>query len=298
MITTPAKSNWVKWGNIGSIDFTIWKDNIAGERPLDWKGWVYEIKKLGNKVVVYGQNGVSLLVPTGNTYGLHPVHDLGLKGKQAVSGSNSVHFFVDSNGVLFSLGENTMKASLFEASIYPDRLDYSEYLSDMSNPVLSWDKSHKLLYICDGMLGYVYSPSNKSLGSGPINVTGVGEQSGTLYVGASSTIVTPAFEMCTDIYDMGSRKNKTISSFEIGTDASGDLWAAIDYRLDKAEAFKTTQWVRVNPNGIVNLPCFGVEFRFRLKQLVATYIEIDYIKVNGVIHNYSYLDTYARGGTE
>jgi len=31
--------NWVSWSNIGALDFTIWKDNIAGRRPFDWKGW-------------------------------------------------------------------------------------------------------------------------------------------------------------------------------------------------------------------------------------------------------------------
>ena len=297
ILTEGVRRSWVKWSNIGSADFTIWKDNIAGERPLDWKGWVYEIKKLGNKVVVYGENGVSLLAPSGNTFGLLSIHRIGLKGRQAVAGNDKVQFFVDKSGQLHSLGETVMKSSMFEASIYPEKLDYSEYIASMNDVVLSWDELNSLLYICDGISGYVYSPDSKSLGSGPINVTGIGTQDGELYVAASSAIAIPTFELCTDIYDMGSRKNKTISSIEIGTDATNNLWASIDYRLDKAGAFSTLAWHRVNPNGTVTIPCFGVEFRFRLKMTTYEYFEIDYIKVNGVIHNYSYLDSYARGGT-
>uniref|UniRef100_A0A6M3KQT6 Uncharacterized protein n=1 Tax=viral metagenome TaxID=1070528 RepID=A0A6M3KQT6_9ZZZZ len=298
MITEGVKKNWVKWSNIGNLDFTVWKDNIAGERPLDWKGWVYDVKKLGNKVVVYGQNGVSLLAPSGSTYGLLSVHRVGLKGRQAVAGNEKVQFFVDSTGRLYSIGETVMKASLFETSIYPNLLDYSEYLVGMGDLVLSWDEVNNLLYICDGISGYVYSADSKSLGSGPINVTGVGGQSGTAYIAASGTIANPVFEICTDIYDMGSRKNKTISSIELGTDVTGDLWASIDYRLDKADAFSSLSWHRVNPSGISPIPCFGLEFRFRVKRTTYAYFELDYIKVNGVIHNYSYLDSYAKGGSE
>ena len=29
-------ANWIKWSGIGTIDFTISKKNVAGERPLDW----------------------------------------------------------------------------------------------------------------------------------------------------------------------------------------------------------------------------------------------------------------------
>ena len=296
MLTEGVRKNWVKWSNIGNLDFTIWKDNIAGERPLDWKGWVYEIKKLGNKVVVYGENGVSLLAPSGNTYGLLPIHRIGLKGRQAVAGNKKVQFFVDNSGKLFSIGETVMKASMFEASIYPEKLDYSEYLASMNDIVLSWDELNNLLYICDGLSGYIYSPDSKSLGSGPINITGIGAQGRVLYTAASGTIAIPTFEICTDIYDMGSRKNKTIASIEIGTDVTEDLWASIDYRLDKADAFATIAWSRVNPNGIAVIPCFGVEFRFKVKMTSYEYFELDYIKVNGVIHNYSYLDSYARGG--
>jgi hypothetical protein len=292
IVTVGVKKSWVKWGNIGNLDFTIWKDNVAGERPLDWKGWVYAIKKLGNKVIVYGEGGVSVLAPAGNTFGLFSAYKVGLKGKHAVAGDDKIHFFIDAAGVLFSIGEIAMKSSLFESSIIPERLDYSEYLSLMNNPVLSWDALNKLLYICDGLSGYVYSPDDKSLGSGPNNITGIGSQGGTFYVTASAAIVTPIFEICTDIYDMGSRKNKTISTVELGTDVTGDLWVALDYRMDKAAAFKTLGWHKVSPNGVTNIPCYGVEFRVRVKRTTYEYFELDYIRVNGIVHDYNFQYPY------
>lgn len=277
------KSNWVKWSNIGSLDFTVGRDNVAGERPLDWKGFVYAVKKLGNKAVVYGKNGVSILIPAGNTYGLQTVHKIGLKGKQAVAGDDAGHFFVDTAGRLFILGELAMKSSLFDASMHPEKLDYSEYLGTMSDLVLSWDKDNGLLYICDGEIGYVYSPGSKSLGRGPANVTGVSSQGGTLYVAAPATILMPNFEKCTDIYDFGTRKLKTVFSLEYGINVEAILQAKIDYRLDKAVEFSQTSWHDVDEKGFANITCNGREFRFRTRLTSYEWITLDYINVNGEV---------------
>jgi len=292
IITEGVRKNWIKWSNIGNLDFTIWKDNIAGERPLDWKGWIYSIKKLGSKLIVYGENGVSLLVPSGNVFGLLPVYKIGLKGKQAIAGDDKIHFFVDNTGRLFSIGETAMKSSLFDSSITPERLDYSEYLGTMNDLVLSWDALNNLLYICDGLIGYVYSVDSKSLGSGPVNITGVGSQGNTYYISAPATIVNEPFEICTDIYDMGSRKNKTIHSIELGTDTIGDLWVAIDYRSDKASPFVSLSWHKVSPNGVTVIPCYGIEFRIKVKRTTYAKLELDYIRVNGIIHDYKFLYPY------
>ena len=196
-----------------------------------------------------------------------------------------MHFFIDKKGRLCKVDEQLTV------------LGYEEFLAGMlPSLVMSYDELNQLVYICDGVSGYVYSVRSLSLGTGPANVTGVGVQDGSLYVAASSAVSIDPFEMCTDIYDMGNRKNKTIHSIEIGIDLTQALYGAIDYRSDKSAAFASTPWVRVNPNGVTHLPCFGVEFRFRFKVLVYEQFDIDYIRVNGVLHNASYLDVFAREG--
>lgn len=272
-ITELFKTNWIKWSDIGHLDFTIDKTNVAGERPLDWKGWIYAIKQLGSKVVVYGENGVSFLIPSEKYYGLKTIYRIGLKGKCAVAGDESIHYFVDNLGKLWRLSEGLKK------------LDYSEYLFGMlENLVLSWDTANQMLYICDGAQGYVYSQDSGSLAAGPVNVTGIDSQSGVLYVTAPAAIVTPTFELCTDIYDLGSRRGKNIYSIEVGTDLTETLEAAIDYRIDKASAFAVTDWHMVDPRGLAYIPVYGREFRFRLRCETLEYFEIDSIVVNGEVY--------------
>jgi len=271
LVLERPSSNWVQWSKIGYLDFTIEKDNVAGKRPLDWKGWVYQTKKLGNRVVVYGENGVSVLTPQGVNWGLQTIYRIGLKGKNAIAGTDSIHYFVDREGQLWSLTEGLTK------------LDYSEYLASMfSMLVLTYDESSDLLYVCDGAQGFVYR--NGSLGKGPINVSGLGYQSGSLYVTAPATIVTRIPELCTDIFDMGTRKGKTIFSLEFGTDLTTVLYASIDYRRNKAVAFSQSPWYGVSEGGKVFITAFGREFRVRAKTLAYEYFEIDSIKICGIIH--------------
>ena len=268
------KNNWVAWSNIGQMNFTVGRSNVAGERPLDWKGYIYAIKKLGSKAIAYGKNGVSALVPSGSAWGLQTIHRLGLKSKQAVAGDENVHFFINSKDQLFVFSDGLQ------------RLDYSEYLCVLTSPVLSYEIESGLLYICDGTYGFVYSHADKSLGTGPVNITGISDQDGTLYAVSPATIVTPAFEICTDIYDMGTRRAKTIYSIDIGTDIEGTLKAAIDWSLNKAEGFETTNWFEVDQRGRAQITAYGREFRFRVKNLEYEYFELDYLTANGEVHNH------------
>lgn len=274
--TESLRSNWVKWSNVGSIDFTIWKDNVAGERPMPWKGWVYAIKKLGGRAISYGENGVSILSPHGNAWGEQTIYRLGVKGKNAIAGDDKIQFFIDKKNQLFSVEESL------------EKLDYSEYLSVLTDPVLSYDIETGLLYICDGTYGFVYNhsgdPEERSFGSGPVNITGLSSQDGTLYVVSPETIVTPAFEICTDIFDLWSRKSKTIQSVEFGTDTDKTLYGSIDFRNDVSASFAQSSWKEVSGNGVLWQTVFGREFRFRLKTAEYDYLELDYLNVFGVIH--------------
>lgn len=275
-ITTQSVGmGWVRWSNIGNLDFTVGRDNIAGERPLDWKGPVYLIKKLNNKVVVYGNSGISILVPAGNSFGLNTIYRVGLKGKNAVCGDDTKHFYIDDKGQLWRLGEGL------------DKLDYSEYLSAMSSSVvMNYDNAKNLVYICDGTLGYVYNPETKSLGAGYVNISGFGYQGDISYFTSPATIVTPPFEICTDIYDFGTRGPKTIWSVEVGTNLTQVLSVCINHRKDKAGSFSTTPWITTNAGGVAFIPCYANEFQIKVRAAGYEAFEIDYINVSGAIHNY------------
>ncbi len=269
------KNGWVKWSKIGSLDFTIDEGNLAGERPLGWSGVVYGILKLEKKVIAYGAGGVSLLAPSGVFYGLDNIHNTGLISRYAFAGSNTIHFFVDALGVLYQIDSKLHK------------LGYTEYLIPMTNLNMYYDNVNSLLYLCDGVIGYVYNHATRSLGSGPIDLTGLGYYKGDYYTTSSTTPLTQQpFEICSDIYDFGTRKFKTLKIVEVGTNTSEDLYVAVDYRINYEQNFIQTDWFLVNPNGRAYPKCYGVEFRVRLKTNNYAQLELDYLRLHAFIHGF------------
>lgn len=268
------RRNVVQWSNIGSLDFTVWRDNVAGERPIPLKGWVHQLIKRGNRIIGYSENGVFSLIPAGTSYGLQILYEIGIKGKNAAIGTEYEHYFIDKENQLFKLGDSL------------EKLDYSEYLANLTSLVtMSHDKETGSIYICDGRYGYVYSPKDNSLGECSPYITGIGSQSGTKYVTAANILTNSAFEICTDIFDFGSRKGKTINEVHIGTDLTGSLYAAIEYRRDKSASWSTTDWRLVDASGKATVLCYGTEFRIKVKCATYEDFEIDYITINGIIHD-------------
>lgn len=270
------KSNWVKWSKVGVLDFVIDESNRAGERALDWKGMVRDLLKLNKSIVAYGENGVSVLQPIELAYGLQTIYTIGVMNKGAVAGTDSEHYFVDKKSRLFKLSGEGLQL-----------LDYSEYIEKLTNPILSLDSEFGLLYICDGVRGFVYSTKYPSFGEGPPNITGVGLQTGISYSIAPAAIVTPKFHIRTDIYDLGTRHHKTIQMIEVGTNLTDDLEVKIETRLSNKLPFIDSIWKKVNPSGIAYIPCYGIEFRFHLRSFLYEYMEIDYLKIQGSIHQFS-----------
>jgi len=276
----PANS-WIQWSKIGYFDFTQDHKNQAGKRPMEWAGLVYDILKFKNSVIVYGANGISEMKPVKNTWSLRNISALGTKGKQAQisNKSNNTHWYVNILGELWELGDKITK------------LDYSEFLSSLTSPVLTINEKDNLLYICDGSTGYTYSYIDKSLGQSAGNITGYGYKDGVEYPVSTSAVVQPTVAFTTDVYDMGTRKNKTIFNVELHTNTAQTMQVAINYRMDYTSEFVQTPWATVNPSGFAYLPCYGIEFQFKFKMETYADFNIDQMKINGVIHGFSFLDT-------
>ena len=272
----PTNREFWECSKIGdAFDFRKDDSHESVRMPTEHPGWIYQAKQLGDKMVMYGENGVTVLKPIEQYWASQTIHNVGLKGKNSVAGTDNMHFFVDNLGQLWKLTDSLKM------------LDYSEFLSTATtNLTLSYDHVNDLLYLCDGVVGFIYCDGSQSFGEGPVNITGIGYQYGSLKVTSSSPIVTPIFDICTDIYDFGTRKGKSIVSIEFGTDVVTPLKVSIDYRYDKAEPFLQTPWYTVDTRGIYYISLYGKEFRFRLKSYVWEYFELDYINVNFRVHEH------------
>jgi hypothetical protein len=277
--TSVPKYNWVTWSKIGSLDFQRDVTNVAGEAYIDWAGGVYEIKKLGSKAVVYGPNGITIMTPVDKAWGFKTISRIGVLCKPV--GTEDVHFFLDHASRLCRLTEEGIEI-----------LGYTEFLTALTNPRMIYSPIRGLVYLCDGVSGFVYNSKFPSFGKGPVSIADIGYQDGNLYVLSTELpIAEVPFYIITDVYDFNTRKFKTINTVEVGTDLQDTLELKIETKDSYRDEYRSSKWVHVNPNGIAYCPCYGIDFKFHLRSTIYEQFKVDYFKVRGVVHGAGYLDS-------
>ena len=269
----PSQKEWVWTSRIGYMNFDDSDTGEVTKRPMSYTGWIYAIKKLGNQAIIFGENGISVMVPSGTTWGLQNIHPVGIKGKNCAVVANNKVLFIDNQN---QLGVITEGQGL-------QFIDYSPYFENMnSNTVMSYDPALDATYICDGTYGYIYTDSG--LGQGPSNISGIGYRDDTLFATAPSSPVFAPLNICTDIIDFGVRTEKEIHEIDFGMAVVVPLYACIDYRWNKAQTFFTSPWVKADYQGrTFHYNISGVEFKIRAKLLTYEYVELDYVNVLGKV---------------
>lgn len=262
-------SNWLLWSSIGGGDFPLWlfypdraflgnvrgssetgytlsktmimdmvMRNEFGFMPLPWQGTVYAIKPMGKDLIVYGNNGITALVPTREpipTYGVLHISDTGIVGRGAVGGDDTQHVFLDNDGDLWRM-----------KGLKPERLGYREFFTGYSaNTIISHDSRDDEFYISDETSSYLLTPVG--LGEAKERVTSlvykVGVLSGVIEDSGDSES-----QVVTDTIDFGSIA--TVQMVKLSLVASANIDVAIDYRYNDDDAFVRSIFVRVNNQGI------------------------------------------------
>jgi hypothetical protein len=261
----------VRIGKIGEMYFVKDETGEVIDRIMSWPGWIYQIRKLGNSgVIIYGQNGVTRMYPVDVKFGVQDLLLVGLMGRGAVCSKENEreHYFIDKTGLFWKLTEGGE----------PKSIDYSNHFSTLnSNVLMHYDNRQDMIYICDGVLGFVWS--EWGLGQGPNNITGLGTKDGIDYVISPGTITTDPFQITTDIMDGETKRPKTVTQMELGISAVKDVYAALDYRWNKGGAWITSPWVKADRAGTVNNFVSGVEFRAKVKMTEWEDVKLDYIRV-------------------
>ena len=265
----PSPNPCILISKVGEMDFTLDITGDANSLMMAWGGSCWQLRKLGNNVIAYGQDGISRLTPHEQYWGETVFPDqIGIYGPDAVCGNEQRHLYIDAQGYLWEMTDEG-----------PKNHDYQEFLSVMStNLVMSYDERLDVAYICDGTYGYVFS--EWGLGQGPPNITGCGLIGGSsFYVAAPSLIVVDPMSCVSDIIDFGDRTSKTLVTLQFGTTTTGTLQAALDYRHDRIMSFVTTPWVNVTRDGMANITVTAQEFKVRWRLLAWEDAKIDRVEL-------------------
>jgi hypothetical protein len=287
--------NWVMWstkagGDIawpfmnelamfGIPDYTTFlnrlpeiKDLIArneiGFVRMSWPGQIRSLKTLGKYVIVYGDNGISALVPgpaegdgTGYQYREMVLSEVGVAKRMAADGGDGGHVFLDAAGWLWSIGPD----------LGLKRLGYREQMQ----PLLEWDH---IVITNDAEHGEFYIAAHRD--SENLNVgyhfgaNGLSQVSmipASLIVDAGDLVGTTnrvdqdtAFRLKTDQFDMKTRAIKTLSDLEVGLTGCSGAGMRVEARYDGAADFEKAPRVPLDNRGTATCVTAAVDFRLAL----------------------------------
>jgi len=191
---TGIYKNFVVWSNIGSADMYVlgsirtgygdWNNYFglvvpprsaaapdkklgAGNRHMEWGGQVYLVKPLYKGVVVYGERGVSVLIPATSptpTFGLLNLPLSGIIGRFAVTGDLDRHWFIDLDGYIWTIGNDFI----------PQKLGYNRTFAGRTAMIGSFDQLLRDVYFGDSNECFLLSSRLTRLDRAPCSVARFG----------------------------------------------------------------------------------------------------------------------------
>lgn len=284
-------ARFVGWSNIGTSDFTIDTRNEAGYMPVHWNKIVYKVKKLGETVIVYGDNGIGMLFPHEQTFGYKAIADFGLYDEFAITGNEHKHVFLDNAGDLWELLEGKE----------PVKKGYKEYFSQLKsfNISANYDQAKEHCYFSDGTRTFVYNGRSVfEIGIIPSTVLRV-----------DGYLLGVFDEFDDDDYDFQSddmlvtvdciepqiRAMKTITEVLVGSYAKQQyLYVGAYYRYTH-ETYTATEWIAASDEGRVRLQLTAPEVQIRIR--IKNYSE-SYDRISRLSARLQYPDGRFRRGIE
>lgn len=305
--------NWVAWSSIGGGDLPfllfhpagytynfapsasrlldIFRRNEAGWMPMPFQGRVLCIKPLGDRVIVYGEDGIVALTPTGGgggvppTFGRDKIAPIGIPQRGAVGGDKTAHVFVDTEGDLWRLTGQGIQ-----------RLGYKEYLSTLLDEeiVVSMDTKRRRFFIGSNTNGFVL---DNGLGKVKTSITSCDFVQGGL-VGYTNDFGLDTATILTNEFDVSIRGIKTITYVLVNAVSAFLLECRVWYRFEKDAAWAQGDWVPFNAEGAARVQTSGVDFRVEIRGADYTDLYLDYIQVAFQVsdkrfHRHPYIDTPA-----
>jgi hypothetical protein len=251
------------WSKIGSMDFTIDEDNEAGYRRCPFGGVVKNVRRLGdNNVIGYSSKGITLMTPVNSpvaSFGFTEMSNIGIINQGAVNGDLRRHVYVGEDYILREIalqGDIVKKHDVKE-------LGYQQYMEELQGEdiIVNYDPHSKDFYIGNSTKTYLLSPYGLTeVQQHPSSVWRLNYESSMI----PDTIDTTKPVICTEIFDMGYKGQKTVDSIETDAILGLNIEAGLDWANDLV-SWGMEFYKPLNNMGISAINASGNMFRFRIR---------------------------------
>lgn len=244
-----------------ALEEVIWQaieERDMGIIPVRRAGNIRSMHQLGARMVIYGDNGISVLSPSedgGFTEDL--ICHFGTGGARTVGVGDRRHIFIDNSGHLWSwrVEQNN-----------PDNLGYEEYLSglDQTKTVISYDPIDEHYWITDGVKCYVYTRSGLG-GDIRTRPTNVFRDDANGLVGMYTAPDTTDFELVTAPFDISERDHKFLELIQMESAGITAPRARMSGNYATDTEMINTPWVPFSPTGVAHPSMSFVEGKLSVK---------------------------------
>lgn len=273
-VNSPLVEGSETWNNVlrDSSFTSLLKRNEWGFMPMDWQGEVKRILPLGDQVVVYGDNGITALVPTtssepavANTFGRTELSSVGIASRDAVGGDESNHLFISKRGDLWSVTSEGV-----------NKLGYSEYIEPMlsEDPIIEYNPDEEEFYIVSNNKCYIFNNGLSEISDRPTTLEFHGGYLQGLYEEGDTT-----FRVVSNPITMNTSSLKTVTVVSLNTRGLDNVRVALDYKIKKSNEWKRTRFYPTNDEGNCELRLQALGFRVVIEADNYNDFELDYIEV-------------------
>lgn len=259
-------SRFAVWSDIGNANFVPdWK-NEAGFINLNI-GPIITCQAFGdNGVVFYGEDGVALLTPQGNTFGVKQLSKARISGREAVSGG-VFHLFCDLSGRLYVVNSEGV-SELGYLWVFENE--------DLSDVVISYDEVNNDFYISNGIVCYLMTKQGLSqLNQIP---TSVARLSGVL--SGPATAVSPAvIEVHMDDMNLNLSTLTSMEFIELSLSTNGQVYVADKMSYQNGEKVVESAWKYLASSSFGYLGYTAQFHRPKIKVVGATRFHLDTVNL-------------------
>jgi len=256
--------------NVKARLITDIKNRDIGFIQMPFRGEIYAVKQLGGQVIVYGADGIAVMVPHEKGFRVKSLLRTGLGNRSMVNGDERNHVFVDAKGNVW----------VIDAELRLNRVDYKEFIQPVvgANGIVSHDPQRNDFYICESGAGYVLSEGALAgLRALPTSIVTIDD---ALVAPLEYTGSLDRFSFVTDTFNMGRRFDvKTIQSVQLSVENITELQVQIQWRDAGGDSFTSNDWTDCNDFGAAVVVATGLEFRIGVRGLLGTDAKIDSIAI-------------------
>lgn len=213
-----------------------------GLQPIRKVSNIRQLKQLGNRMIVYGDDAISELRPIEGGFQEDILLEFGVGGRTCVGGDTRGHVIVSNDGTLYTFFANQDR---------PERQGYQHHLSDlkMSRVVVTHDPIDQFYWITDGLTCYVKTRTGVG---GPMNVhpSCLFRDDAEGLVGVYTTPTTLAWTFETAKFDINSRDFKHITTLQMHGSGWEVAKARVKANYEVGGREIARPWAQMTPSGV------------------------------------------------